>query len=121
MRKIQILILILLAVLSGCAKENRLDASGVEAKWRENVVTTEAPPPMPTAPTETEPPPVEPAARAEETQDNTEPARMESANQQKVPEAPAPKPTEAKAAEPKTQWIQVAAAEPEATEPAVKQ
>lgn len=119
MRKIQILILILLAVLSGCAKENRLDASGVEAEWLENVATTEAPPPMPTAPAETEPPSIEPAPGAEETQDNTEPAPTEPAYKQK-PEAPASRPTEAKAAEPKTQWQEPQEAEPqepETTEP----
>ncbi len=116
MRKIQILILILLAVLSGCAKENRLDASGVEAKWLENVATTEAPPPMPTAPAETEPLSIESAPGAEETQDNTEPVPTEPADKQEMREAPAPRPTEAMAAEPKTQWLEPWAAEPQAPE-----
>lgn len=122
MRKIQIIMLILMLVLSGCAKGNRLDASGVEAAWLENAVTTEAPPPMPTAPAETEPSPTEPAVPTEETQETREPFQTEPVIRQNesVPQVSAQNPTEAKTEESESQWIQMPTVKQKTAEPAAE-
>lgn len=87
MRKIHILLLILLLLLSGCAGENRLDSSGVQVAWLEDTRPTEPPPTMPTPPAETEPVQKPRESQPEETgiPENTEAAPTE---------APAEMPTE---------------------------
>ena len=53
MRKLQIFLFVLLMLLSGCSRQERLDSSGVAVDWLAHTVPTEAPPTLPTAPAET--------------------------------------------------------------------
>lgn len=55
MRKLCVLPLAAALLLAGCARQNRLDASGVEVDWLEQTVGIETISSMPTAPAETRP------------------------------------------------------------------
>jgi len=106
MRKLQIFLFILLLILSGCSRQERLDSSGVAVDWLEHTVPTEAPPTIPTAPAETKPVP-EPT-QPETTVQTTAPAqeRQEEPQTQQAENDSEPVKSEQDAAEQQTTGMQ---------------
>lgn len=93
MRKLQIFLFILLLILAGCSRQERLDSSGVAVDWLEHTVPTEAPPTIPAAPVETTHPaetkPVQEPIQPETTAPATDPEqeRQEEPQIQQAEEA----------------------------------
>ena len=76
MRKLCALTLAAALLLAGCARRNRLDASGVEVDWLEQTVGIETISSMPTAPAETRPE-AAPTVQTEETEPSAAAAQTE--------------------------------------------